>query len=176
MKNLIEEKIESVCFTHYAPVDISQIVFEASLRKSCEVNSCGKYGKSYSCPPHVGEINDCIAKVKNFNKGYIFQYVGELEDSYDFEGMMASQDVFVEKARTLRELINDDNCIFLGAGPCTLCKTCAFALGKPCVFPNKMISSVEAHGIFVNPTLINVGLKYNNGENTVSYVGLVLFK
>ncbi|MEG1806306.1 MAG: DUF2284 domain-containing protein [Clostridia bacterium] len=176
MKDILEEKIKSAGFSHYKAIDISQIVFERTLRQSCEMNSCGKYGKCYSCPPYVGEIDDCIAKVKSYRKGYIFQYVGQLEDSYDFEGMMRVQDEFGQLVRDFRSELKDVDCLFLGAGPCTLCKECNFLNGKPCRQPALMISSVEAHGIYVNPTLLNVGLKYNNGESTVSYVGIVMIK
>ena len=173
---IIENNVAKSDFTYYKPITIDEIVFEAELRKSCEMNACGKFGGSYSCPPHVGEINDCIAKVKKYSKGFIFQYVGQLEDSYDFEGMMENQDVFTEKVRKFRTEIKDIDCLVLGAGPCTLCKECAYKTGKPCVSKNLMISSVEAHGMFVNPTLLNVGLHYNNGIDTVSYVGIVMIK
>ncbi len=172
----IEQCIKNSGFTFYAPIKLEQIVFEKSLRALCEMNSCGKYGKSHSCPPNIGDIESCIEKVKQFDLGFIFQHVGNLEDSYDFEGMMKEQDVFQERCVTLRKMIDDKSILLLGAGPCCLCEKCTKSEGAPCRQPEKMIASVEAHGIFVNPTLVNAGLKYNNGENTVSYVGIVMKK
>ena len=43
-------------------------------------------------------------------------------------------------------------------------------------FPDKAIASVESYGINVNSLLLNCGLEYNNGINTVSYVGIVMKK
>ncbi len=166
-------------FSFVKEINIAQIVFEPTLRKSCELNHCGKFGSNYCCPPHVGEIDDCIKKAKNFGDGYIFQLITQLEDSYDFEGMMEGQELFKEKILKLNNLLCEENCedfLLLGAGPCSVCKTCGAVSGVPCRNPSKKIASVESHGIFINPTLINVGLKYNNGENTVSYCGVVLLK
>ncbi len=176
MMKLIENALVKADFTHYAPLKLENIVFEESLRSSCEMNTCRMFGGSYSCPPHIGEIKDCIGKVKGYSKGFIFQYVGQLEDPYDFESMMDAQNTFKDKTLEVRKLIDSNDILLLGAGPCTVCKECAFKRNAPCVFPDKMISSVEAHGIFVNPTLVNCGLKYNNGENTVSYCGIVMIK
>ncbi|MFI3166678.1 MAG: DUF2284 domain-containing protein [Bacillota bacterium] len=177
MNNKVKEKIESCEFSFSKEIKSSQIVFEPTLRKSCELNHCGKYKSNYCCPPHVGEIDDCIKKAQNFGDGYIFQLITQLEDSYDFEGMMEGQERFKEKILKLNDLLHEANCknfLLLGAGPCSVCETCGAITGKECPNPSKKIASVESHGIFINPTLINVGLKYNNGENTVSYCGVVL--
>ncbi len=164
-------------FSFVKEIKSSQIVFERTLRKSCELNHCGKFGSNYCCPPHVGEIDDCIQKAKDYGDGYIFQFITQLEDSYDFEGMMEGQELFKDKILKLNNLLhaeNLENFLLLGAGPCSVCETCGAVTGASCRNPERKIASVESHGIFINPTLINVGLKYNNGENTVSYCGVVL--
>jgi len=123
------------------------------------------------CPPHIGGAEECIANVKRYSGGILVQSVIQLEDSFDFEGMIAGQK---EHDRRMRELAKED-CLILGAGPCPLCNECGAVKGTPCPRPAEAVSSVEAHCIDVMRTLANVGLKYNNGESTVSYVGLILF-
>ena len=59
------EKFEALgksleCRTNCAEIDVSRIVFDAGLRKSCEMNSCGAYGRNYMCPPFCGEIHELI--------------------------------------------------------------------------------------------------------------------
>ncbi len=160
-------------------ITTSQIVFERTLRQSCEMNQCGKFGCNYCCPPYIGEIDDCIAKAKRYSGGYIFQLVTKLEDSYDFEGMMAGQELFKDKILNLNNMLcqsESEEFLLLGAGPCSVCEKCGAITGSACQHPEKRIASVESHGIFINPTLINVGLKYNNGESTVSYCGVVLLR
>ena len=63
----------------------------------------------------------------------------------------------------------------LSAGACNLCETCSYVLQKPCIMPDKAIGSLEAHGVDVTALVTNCGLQYNNGPNTVSYVGVVMF-
>lgn len=179
MNNTIKDKINSCEFSFVKEINSSQIALEKTLRKSCELNHCGKFGSNYCCPPHVGDIEECIKKVKDYKNGYIFQLITQLEDSYDFEGMMEGQELFKEKVLKLNKLLHDEKqeeFLLLGAGPCSVCETCGAVTGIACPNPEKRIASVESHGIFINPTLINVGLKYNNGENTVSYCGIVLMK
>lgn len=61
----------------------------------------------------------------------------------------------------------------LDAGCCNLCPKCTYP-DEPCRHPEEAIPSVEAYGIFVTPMLTACGLKYNNGPDTVSYVGLII--
>nr|WP_305142352.1 DUF2284 domain-containing protein [uncultured Acetatifactor sp.] len=44
----------------------------------------------------------------------------------------------------------------------------------PCRFPDMAISSLEAHGINVSRLAAECGMKYINGQNTVTYFGAVL--
>ena len=41
--------------------------------------------------------------------------------------------------------------------------------------PEKLFPSVEGFGINVVALASKVGLKYNNGENTVTYFGMLMF-
>ena len=51
----------------------------------------------------------------------------------------------------------------------------AKADGLPCRFPQKAIPSLEAHGIHVSKLAEACGMRYINGQNTVTYFGAVLF-
>ena len=37
-------------------IETERIEADASFRKLCESNACGNYGRSYMCPPDVGEV------------------------------------------------------------------------------------------------------------------------
>jgi len=166
----------TVGFTKYAPVDLSQIVFNKEFRKMCEVNSCRNYGTNYMCPPHVGAADDCIAEVEKYAHGLLVQSIVQLEDSFDFEGMTAGQSIHDTRIRqTIAQIPAEFDYLFLGAGPCRYCEVCAVKDNVLCRNPAAAISSMEAYCIDVNKTLTNVSLKYNNGEATVSYVGLIMY-
>ena len=66
-------------------VPVNKIVFEPEFRKMCESNACGMYGRSWMCPPHVGPVEELIAKAKAYDWALVYQVVGELEDSYDLK-------------------------------------------------------------------------------------------
>ena len=72
-------------------VKTDKLNFSSTFRTLCERNSCGRYGKNYMCPPHVGEIDALIEKICSYQDALIWQTVHKLEDSYDFEGMMEGQ-------------------------------------------------------------------------------------
>ena len=65
--------------------------------------------------------------------------------------------------------------LHLSCGGCHLCETCAKKTNEPCRHPDKALSSLEGYGINVYETVKNTPLKYINGQNTVTYFGMLLF-
>ena len=87
MNQFINEIIE--CYdVNYGSISVNLIVFNRELIKYCEMNSCGNYGRNYMCPPFIGETESNIAKIKQYNNAIVFQKAYQLEDSYDYDGMM----------------------------------------------------------------------------------------
>lgn len=157
-------------------INTSNISFEPEFRKMCESNSCGMYGKCWTCPPHVGDINTLIKQAKSYNYALVYQTVDTLEDSYDFEGMQkAGQKINKLTRKIQNEHIFQGDCLHLGAGGCRVCKTCSKKNNEPCRFPDKAISSLEAYGINVSLLANACGMNYINGINTVTYFGAVFF-
>ena len=175
VKDFLNELPENV---HVLPIGGENIVVEPELRKSCEMNHCGEYGKNWMCPPGVGEVEDLIDELRSCKGGLIIQTIHQLEDSFDFDGMTAGVD---KHSKYFNELL-DSVCnhadrktlLPLNAGACKVCPSCSYVDNAPCRYPERAIASLESYCVDVNNTLMNVGLKYNNGENTVSYVGMIL--
>lgn len=69
-----------------------ELSFDLAFRKMCESNACGNYGQCWMCPPDAGDSSELIAEAKTFNHILVYQTIGKLEDSYDFEGMMEAAD------------------------------------------------------------------------------------
>lgn len=65
--------------------------------------------------------------------------------------------------------------LHLGAGGCKVCPTCAKREGQPCRYPENAMPSLESCGVNVYNTAKAAGLKYINGQNTVTYFGMVLW-
>ena len=158
-------------------VPVEEIDFEPSFRSLCESNACGMYGRSWMCPPHVGKVEDLIAQAKAYRTALVYQIVDTLEDSYDFEGMMAAGERMNRLAAAVRRKFTDlglEDCLFLGAGGCRVCSRCAKQDDQPCRHPDLALSSLEAYGINVSVLAPQAGMKYINGVNTVTYFGAVL--
>lgn len=161
----------------YLPAD--QIPFQPSLRKYCENNRCGSFGKNYMCPPLVGPIDKLIERAKKYENGLIFQLVSPLEDSFDVEGMEAAAQNFDRLLQKIADYARKEckleRILLLGAGGCRQCEKCAALTHEPCRHPEYAFSSLEAYGIHVATLLGKVNIPYINGENTVSYAGVLLF-
>ena len=159
-------------------VAVEDISFEPEFRKLCESNACGMYGRSWMCPPLIGAVDDLIAQAKTYRTAIVYQTVDELEDSYDFEGMMAAGERINKLSQTLRRRLRElgTTGLFLGAGGCRICKRCARLDRQPCRFPEEAMSSLEAYGIDVSRLARSAGMKYINGVDTVTYFGAVFLK
>lgn len=172
----VEEDIRAMGALMASVVPVKEVQFLAEFRDACRANSCGKYGRCWMCPPDVGEIDEMIDRAKQYQWAVVFQTVGQLEDSFDIEGM---QDAAVAHNQLTQQVAAAwqprlQNTLVLGAGGCQLCETCAKIDGEPCRFPDKAISSLEAYGISVQQLASLAGMKYINGTNTVTYFSCLL--
>ncbi|MGM9659873.1 MAG: DUF2284 domain-containing protein [Faecousia sp.] len=172
----IAQMAAEVGFTHVAPLDPNTLNLKPEVRQMCEANSCGQYGKRWSCPPGCGTLEACIERVSHFNRGILVQTVGELEDELDGEGMIETEHLHKDNFLRLNEQLRKQHAdvLALGAGCCTLCKTCTYP-EEPCRFPNKQISSMEAYGLVVLDVCKANQLPYYYGKCTISYTGCFLF-
>ncbi|MBE5782541.1 MAG: DUF2284 domain-containing protein [Clostridiales bacterium] len=156
-----------------------QVAYDVSFRDMCAQNSCGRYGKCHMCPPDVGDIHALIARAKAYAGGVFYQKIYTIEDSFDFEGMMDARRAQSALAFSLdekaREMLNP-GFLHLSVGGCGLCKTCTREENLPCRYPDKALASLEAYGVDVYNTAKNAGMKYVNGENTITYFGIFLLK
>ncbi|MCX6223164.1 MAG: DUF2284 domain-containing protein [Bacteroidia bacterium] len=164
--------------TRSAIINVSDIKFSESFRDLCEMNSCGKYKTNWMCPPAMGPYEELKNQVLAFDKGLVIQTVYQLEDSFDFEGMMNAvnihDEVFRRIYREVRRIRPDCPILPLNAGVCRFCESCTYP-DKDCLYPDEALASVEAYGIDVTALVTACGIPYNNGVASVSYVGMILF-
>ncbi|MBQ6707279.1 MAG: DUF2284 domain-containing protein [Clostridia bacterium] len=162
-----------------AVVEVEDIEFDRRFREQCASNACGCYGKNYMCPPDAGDIDELIDRARRYDKALVYQTVSALEDSYDFEGMMEAGKRHHRLTCRLREAIAAQgrlDVLHLGAGGCRECPVCAKAEGLPCRKPELATPSLEAYGIAVSKLATLAGMKYINGQDTVTYFGAMLYK
>jgi predicted metal-binding protein len=160
-----------------ALLDVSQFVFNKELRAYCEANRCGHFNRSWTCPPGVGGAVELIAEAASFPRAAVFQTVGKLKDAIDWKGTVAAGKVFNSIAFRINEEIRPElgRSLLLGAGHCQVCDRCAFRSSEPCRHPEKSVRSLEAYCVNVKELSDACGLKYTNGQDTVTFFGALLF-
>ncbi len=153
------------------------IPFSEAVVEMCRANACGRYGTYWTCPPGVGELSELERKIKSYNKAVVFSQKFDLEDSFDFEGMMDGQKKAKAVLNSICEKLRCDNVEYLALGceGCDICEKCTYPESE-CRFPERAVVSVEACGINVVKLSCDIGIKYNNGENTVTYFCIILFR
>ena len=164
-------------FSHCGPMEVSKLELRQDVRDMCKTNSCGQYGKRWSCPPGCGTLEECEAKIRGCTHGLLVQTYGDSEDGFDFEAMMEIEadhkEHFTEMYENLREKGLD--VLAIGAGCCTACAKCTYP-DAPCRFPEKMISSMEAYGMLVLEVCKANGLTYYYGADKMAYTSCFLLK
>lgn len=165
--------------TKAALIQQDQIVLSATFRDICRDGMCGGYGRSWMCPPDIGEIDELMEKVRQYPQGVLYQTIGEIEDSYDFEGMQdvskRHEKIGIALQKAIHPLFKKPF-LHLSCGGCRICPRCAKLDDQPCRHPDLALPPMEGYGIDVSSTTRSTDLKYINGANTVTYFGLILFQ
>lgn len=155
----------------------TSVVYNPVFREICAKNTCGGYGTCYMCPPDIGPLDELMAAAQRFPRCVMYQNVYEIEDSFDYEGMVDAKKNHHHCAQQIQAVLKplaNQPFLHLEAGGCGICQRCAKRDQLPCRFPEKALSSLEAYGIDVYNTASNAGLKYVNGQNTITYFGILM--
>lgn len=163
-------------FTVVEPLDVSTLHFLPEVRSMCAADRCRSYGKSWSCPPACGELEEWAGKAGHYSKGWLLQTVGDREDSYDFEAMMEVAKINSENFFKLAEKLREEGCdvLAMSAGTCTRCEKCTYP-DSPCRFPETLYPSMEACGLFVSQVCKDNGVPYYYGDEKIAYTCCVLY-
>ncbi len=176
MEELIRLALE-IGFSHAAALDALRLRALPEVREMCASDRCRRYGKSWSCPPACGSLEETAAAMARYDGGVLVQTTAQMADDFDVETITQAQKLHKERfftlTRQVRLLVPD--CLPLTAGTCTLCRTCTYP-DKPCRFPAKMLSSMEAYGLLVSQVCQDAGLPYYYGPGTLTYSSCILIK
>lgn len=158
-------------------LDVANLKYYPEVRAICEDNMCRNYAASWACPPAVGTIAECRERVSKYDKMLLFSQKYELEDSFDFEGMTEGLLDFKKRADVFQQNLKDilSDFLLLSNEGCARCSQCTYPTA-PCRFPDLLHHSLEGYGFVVNELAAEAGIHYNNGVNTVTYFGALLFK
>lgn len=155
--------------------DATELRVRPEVRDMCAADRCQAYGRNWRCPPACGDLDEFAALIAARGRCLVIQTVWELEDEFDFEGMMEAEALhkrrfaaFAERARAVAP-----DALLLGAGTCTLCPACTCP-DEPCRQPGRALTSMEAAGLLVSDVCVAAGTPYNHGRGTIAYTSCAL--
>ena len=113
----------------------------------CAVNSCGKYNKSWACPPGCGSLEENRAKTAQYKWGIIVH--------------AASKPVSQKISLKLEsKAFHDGYYMAFSMSDCGLCKVCAGMEGcSECRHPDKARPAFHSVGIDVFKTAHDLGME-----------------
>lgn len=155
-------------------IKTQSVPFRAYVVDACKQNSCGMYGKTWCCPPAVGNMDDLQQKLLKYENALVFTTCKRLSDSFDIEGMNDARVEHEQITDEISALYKKEKALVLSAEGCHICAKCTYPT-SPCRFPNKARPSVESYGISVVELASSCGINYSNGQNTVTYFSLIAY-
>ncbi len=175
-KEQLEAQLAEFPICEYTFINIEDLDFPERVRYICE-HECPQYGKSWSCPPAVGTVEECKARCQKFEGGFLFTTVAEVSDMLNMPEMLATRMEHEEITRQVRDLFQEqcEELQVLSTESCAVCETCAYPDG-PCRHPEKMFPCIESYSILVTDLSERYGITYLNGSNVVTWFSLILYR
>lgn len=173
VKNISEQPYPIYQYAFISPNDIP---FTKEVRAACEANLCGRYGKSWACPPGAGDWETLRDHYRGYEHALVYTTKHDLEDSFDIEGMDEGRIQHERLDEAVLRLLSGQAGRYelSGAGSCAVCDKCTYP-EAPCRHPEKARRSMEACGIDVVALSRSCGINYTNGANTVTYFSVVYY-
>jgi predicted metal-binding protein len=173
---VLETRMADLPLYAYYFIDPKELDFSERIRYICK-NECPMYGKSWACPPGVGEVGECEQKCKSYENCLLIGTITEVDDVADINACLETRGPHEAVTNQVRNLMRE-----LGVEPyvlsseaCAACDRCAILDGKSCRYPERMHPCVESHGIVLTTTLDALGLEFQYGGNIVTWYSLLLF-
>ena len=176
------DKVLTIAKEHFknaTEVPLESVDISDEVRRMCEQNKCGLYGKNWTCPPAVKTLDEFRKEMEQYDSFIVVYRVYPLESSFNFKAMKDAAADFNERILQMKKGLYRDRpgskILVLGVGGCGLCQKCSYIENKPCRRPEDAVVSLEALGIDVMKLMRDNGLRYYNGKQTVTYIGGVAY-
>lgn len=176
IKKIISEALEAG-FSQAGELNCEALEFMPEMRDMCAADRCHHYATNWACPPGCGSIEDAAKRASLYSSGFIVQTIGRMEDDFDWDSIQETGAKHNEtfKAFTANLRKRYPNILPMGSGPCTVCPECTYP-DAPCRFPDLVIPSMEAYGLFVSKVCTSSGVAYNNGPQTITFTSCYLLE
>ena len=175
-RELLENQLAEFPLFAYGFIDPQTLDINQRVRCICQTE-CPMFGKSWACPPAVGEVEECRAKCFSFDSCLMISTLTEVSDIANMKESLATRGEHEAITNQIREFFRQQGVepYILSTEACSVCDRCAYLDGQPCRFPERMHPCIESHGINVIPVLEENGLEFQYGGNIVTWYSLLLF-
>ena len=175
-RKALEDGLNALPLYLYADIDPQSIEFAHRIRWICQ-HECPMYGKSWACPPGVGEGSRCEAKCKSYVNCLLISTITEVSDISDLQETLSTRPEHEAVTNEVRDLFRSQGIepYVLSTEACAACERCAILDSQPCRHPDRMHPCVESHGINILPTLEELGICFQYGENVVTWISLLFY-
>ena len=172
----LEEQLAELPLYVYLYIDPQQLEFSPRIRYICQAE-CPMYGKSWACPPAVGEVAECKGRCLGYNSCLMVGTITETDDIANIEQTLLTRPEHEALTNQIRELFRQQGVepYILSTEACAVCDRCAYLDGQPCRYPDRMHPCLESHGINIIPTLEENGLEFQYGGNIITWYSLLFF-
>ena len=171
-----EEALAQLPLYTYFYFDPKELEFSPRIRYICQ-HECPMYGRTWACPPAVGEVDDCAKKCLSYNRCLAIGTIVEVSDSSNIQECLDTRGDHEKLTNQVRDLMREQGVwpYVLSTEACAICERCAWLDGLPCRLPGKMHPCVESHGINLIPTLEKNGLDFQYGSNIITWYSLLFY-
>ena len=175
-KALLEAQLSALPLYTYAYIDPAALEFSNRIRYICQAE-CPMYGKTWACPPAVGEVTACQNKCLSYTQCLLIGTITECEDISNIQETLDTRPEHEQITNQVGELMRAQGVdpYILSTEACAVCERCAYLDGLPCRLPEKMHPCIESHGINIIPTLENLGLEFQYGGNIITWYSMLFY-
>ena len=172
----LEEQLAELPLYIYLYIDPQQLEFSPRIRYICQAE-CPMYGKTWACPPAVGEVAECKGRCLGYNSCLMVGTITETDDIANIEQTLLTRPEHEALTNQIRELFRQQGVepYILSTEACAVCDRCAYLDGQPCRYPDRMHPCLESHGINIIPTLEENSLDFQYGGNIITWYSLLFF-
>ena len=177
LKDYIENKIAELPLMQYEWLTPAELTFKDEVRQICR-QECPMYGKSWSCPPAVGTVEECRKHCLSYDGVFLFTTIAEVSDIANMEETLKTRFGHEKITRTIGGYFQESGAeiMLLSSESCAICESCAYCQGKPCRHPEYMIPCIESQGILVTELAEKYDIPFLDSMTTVQWFGLILYR
>lgn len=172
----IEEQLAEFPLFGYGYLPVSEISFLDQVRYICETE-CPQYGKSWSCPPAVGTVEECKTRVNSYEEVFLFASVSEVESMDNMQMMLATRREHENVARQITDIFREAGCetLTLSTESCIQCQKCTYP-DAPCRHPERQFPCVESYGIMVVELAEKCGIPFIQEYGVITWFSAIILR